>query len=1650
MEYTARDNTGIQEYVTHRPLGQSEATTPNEHGVYPVNPIGFPYVNTCDDDAECLGKGNPEFPQGKNFGVSWSSLLPEGVNPPGILANIDRMADTGVVLPVERLETVSVADHKYMVQVSGDIVNLLNDNGSYRNIYFADAGYEKYSITGLVGDGSDVKFTPDEIEFSDGKTYVEFTGTGVTVRGNIGAGRINLVVDVASGEYVLLEGQDVSAENGLYLIQEGTWAKLASTSWYDGEQIGSYCDCPPDPNHPETCEGYTGGENPYCSPASLDNSPTCGHYRHGYSDREVADEVSARCSGIIKNAVHPMSIAGDLTGAGSMTKWFVECGKVALGGSSNGSRAVVIDGFGLGGSYNGECTYGSQCVRIRNSSASKEEPERPWLKFAIGARRPEAGSEVETLPKDWPFTSASSFNQDSADNNITLIKPVVTLTDGNAAGGLESDIYDTCPKCEGTGVFDGHTCPECDGEGMVYTGHQEMNRVHICVNNDFRTDDNGVVVKKTYVHLPAFLDTKDGDEFEITVSMPTLNTENAFSGLDPVDAQRAYYAFISQPRVIVMGGYWKFSDTSLKWTLDAGENPAETGFVIPCADGVLDKDGNALEQGTRVRFTLDGGNNCPRYAGMTGTLTKNSGGIVKIGDLSGYPYSRRLRDRHLSICGMAYLDKLADEQSTLNNFSTTPMGLHSRNAVTLGDDMGDGDTSSLNYHNKFISPKDTGDSRPGRDYVVGDGEDARQILAAVYPTTTSTFPWAVVGRHKMRHLDVLMTDEWDLGQDSVSKMIWKANREILERTDTIEFFGYGEHEYAFTSETMPLRYAVENLSKDVSTIGAQLRITIPNDSMLPKNTGDTYFKLDITDVQGGNVVTPSDRFMQLSEMALYDERGERIPLTYVFGAPGAEYYGHFENPEYMFDGDVTTKWCIRSSTAFVICKASGIVSAKSYTLTTANDCTTWKGRNPYDWTLETLYSTFDVTDRYSLQWKVIDRRVHDTTMQDVNYETYAFEANEPFTVTVSGNGPVEVPEQFPVSSQPVRQARKAARMLAEDFKKLRMYQGEVPGVNKSSKVRYSSDGIEQSLSAGSIFDWWRANVSEYPPHVAEGTDLYKEAWLVKARHLPQYITMAGMDEYGNNTSLIGINPFVDSHTADRLAGNPYENTEYGSSDATETIPCTERIYGEKFAYGFRSIITARIESDAEAVQHELYRDALRVTELQKVALDANFRPLEPYKQLVSDSGYKKWMDIFSATSNVFSIDTVPSPAKTAMPALNIQNTEQYPMVSGEPFIMYKLLHEGIAPDNLDMVSDNLPFYDSDYPMSDALTSILRNMVPPYSSRMPLRWWDSTRVAFPANGDNSTTYNFIYTSRLDWAEEDCGDGLSPVVRCGKVDDEFISRSDNASPIDPNWNRVTMSDLGTVYAHGNWNAAPMKVTRDWFNRPPFTTSDARFQGPSGYIRIFMKFKFSAQSGRWYAVDYIQAPMSYLSPLYGSAALEETIDGNRIWVNSMCAPASGWKDALMHPYYKYHPMDISGEVIPGLIEGEAAGNAEQENNTDLESSTVCLPRLSRPYLPVENGGLGLNAPVDVNGSSPALDMVSGMTHVNFWCVRKHLRPAEAAVSGADIPGFGYSGDDTVMDRTGGVMGDPVLWGQYCFPKKGEIEYVIPDPMQGKSDSL
>lgn len=1442
-EYVHEDKTTIHEYVTSPSLDPVTASTTDEHGIYPINPLGFPDANVCDGDKECLGKGNPEFPQSKNFSVEVDTdgELPE--NYVEIAANVASMNGTEIALPVEYLEADRNYQDRYIVTVKGDLSAAFD---LLTSVQFANAGYDDYSVTNVIDNDAEIVGGP---EFHLGETKFTVNIPGCTIIGHVGAGRLAVVLDAADIGYVLLTGQTNSAENGLYKVtgDDEPWVRLASVGRVKGEPL-------------------TEEDDPYNYPSSLDNSTECGHVRHGYSDREVAEYVEEKVGGIVANAIHPIAVPGDLSGAGQMTRWFVECGDVDLGHSHNGGDPVTVEGFGLGGYMSGECTYGNACSTKRPEHSDELPVERPTITFSIGTKRPAPDAEVETLPKDWPFAESSEYTSDDLDNNITLLKTPAQLSQGlHSVGGLHHDIYDTCPQCGGSGEFEGDMCPMCDGEGEVVVGHSETNRIHVCVNNDFTAnDDDTTTLKRTYIHLPTPINTPDGDEFEVTVSLPVVQTPSPY-GADAKKNLSAYYEYVSSPRVVVLSGYWKFSDTNVVWyeSNKIDERPYMTGKIDIVGDDVqpfMDKgependiEPRPLPVNTRIRFTLDGGLNCPRYADVKGALTKNEEGHIRIEGLERYPYTARLRDTRMRICGVAYLDPDDDGEATGADLL---MGLHSRNPVTLGSDAGSGTHGNLDEFNKFIKPlKDEVDtSRKGLCE-----KDARQVVAAVYPTATNTFPWAIVGRHKMKHLDTLMTDEWDLGENSVSAMIWGSNKKVIDFTDTVDFFGYGDGNYGFTADTMPIRYSVDKFtgSADKSVIGSQLRIKFA----------------------GGN-----------------------------------------------YDG---------------------------------------------------------------------------------------------------------------VASNPVWQARKAVSMLADDFKKLRMFHGgKLPKITGACALEVSGDPVDTDLE--SYFGNWNPQGEPSPDVI--GNKIASAAWLSKARHLPEYVIISGQDLSADGNSLIGANPFVNAPVSDRysagFAGTKYGNGYYETKDGHEVIPCEVKLLGNSSAFAYRSVISARIASDPDAVTHELYGDVNRVVELQKVSADKwknsiNYDITSPYDYLVGSNDYEKWMDIYSATANVFSIDTVPLIDDMAVPSLD---DEQKAMLSGDPMAVYN----DESGNELTFTATNLPFYDEESPRSVALTNMLRKMVSPYGSKMPVRFWDGTRVAIATNGVKNN--NIAKLTRLSWPEDECD--MSSETRSDIIADEFMAKSSGSNTVDVNINYANMEST----LHTNWSAPPAKVTRNWYEKLAFTgTGD--FEGPSGYVRVYMKFKFSAQAGRWYAIDYRQAPMSYLTPLYGAAALEEKIGGTSIWTESPCAPISGWKDVLMHPYYKYAPMDINPGVISKLVENAptTAKNIELENNTDLKTSQVSLPRFARPYLPVSEGGLGLNAPCDVNGKTAPAAELAAMTHANFWSVRKHLRPAVSVMDGSDIPGFALKTnvggvEYAVHSRTGGTMGDAVLWAQFDFPKKGKAEYNIP----------
>ena len=73
-----------------------------------------------------------------------------------------------------------------------------------------------------------------------------------------------------------------------------------------------------------------------------------------------------------------------------------------------------------------------------------------------------------------------------------------------------------------------------------------------------------------------------------------------------------------------------------------------------------------------------------------------------------------------------------------------------------------------------------------------------------------------------------------------------------------------------------------------------------------------------------------------------------VQYTVLNGSGGFSGEGHAN----LFDGDVTTKWCVTMrGTLFVIFKTDSPVFVSGFDITTANDNANETGRNPKNWTL---------------------------------------------------------------------------------------------------------------------------------------------------------------------------------------------------------------------------------------------------------------------------------------------------------------------------------------------------------------------------------------------------------------------------------------------------------------------------------------------------------------------------------------------------------------------------------------------------------------------------------------------------------------------------------------------------------------------------
>ncbi len=115
-----------------------------------------------------------------------------------------------------------------------------------------------------------------------------------------------------------------------------------------------------------------------------------------------------------------------------------------------------------------------------------------------------------------------------------------------------------------------------------------------------------------------------------------------------------------------------------------------------------------------------------------------------------------------------------------------------------------------------------------------------------------------------------------------------------------------------------------------------------------------------------------------------------IPQVKVSVISGTEGANPAEECENLYDGNIYTKWCVTYfSYAYTIFELSTPASIKGMRITTANDNSRYRGRNPR---VFALYGSNKSSRPYANDnsWELIAYNNGDTLLEDVNYKTYDY------------------------------------------------------------------------------------------------------------------------------------------------------------------------------------------------------------------------------------------------------------------------------------------------------------------------------------------------------------------------------------------------------------------------------------------------------------------------------------------------------------------------------------------------------------------------------------------------------------------------------------------------------------------------------------
>lgn len=1342
---------------------------------------------------------------------------------------------------------------------------------------------DSLECTNIVSDEDNVQITGNngnEVSFrfigENPTNYIWNNGVSVSIVFHLNLGENDSF-------YAYLTAQDNPEENGVYQYTAGNVVRVASY---------------PVPDESEETD-------PLHDPTVNDNVPCCKHYRKAYSHREVHDHAYNNVGGVTGFGVKSFA-SRDCDGG--FIDWFTTNGSVNLG---NNHESVYVQGFGLGEMYIAKTPRAEIKEALPKDAYDENDGTlHPWMTWAYGTRfDAKTDTNLPALPRDWPFTNLTAtgnkpiFNKLTDTNNITLVKKCSA-----GVGNLERDIDD-----------------ETDPQGQRKL-HVYNNRHHIVLYPEYSSiqentedyEEGTVIVKPLFVHLPATLDTKDGETVDITVSIQNVD-QTAFGDPNDPKALSGYHAAMSQPRVYVLGGVQKFSNKKLPVDKDT-INIEEDYYTLTTSKPAYDKSGELLPQGTEIRANVIVGTNMflntKRSFVLHGTITGNTEEDgMSVRAEGKFPYAKTDRtwdDLEFTICGIAYLD--GDDNPT-----DTPMGLEYRNydhGSLFAGDKGEND-APLNTYNKFYSRID-GDKDNGKN--VFPFMDKRYVLATVYQTATSTFPWAITHRRKLATLTRSWTDELYRDRNShkaLMHMVYEENAKFNKVVrDSLIANDVPEDRRRIMASISPISYMAYQKDPFVwKSLGSVIRVVFASTVLMPA----------VRDPDG-NPVRQARRAVEELASDFYKMR----LLSYTPNKRARVKVGNWDiNPR--------TGWT-----------------------------------DPLQPTLEPpVYVTDDWTyDLMVSSWCCTLRSLPDYVLStDSAYVEYATEPESPYSTSIE-------------------------RLFTTPYTATAWY-----NYLSSDGFPYNKGAEPQEASACTD----ESGVAPGEPATVTGTpEVYKV--------------------YSNNTVL----------------------THYKNRGAFRQYPVLQKLENDLRRY-VETVLAIKIPE-------ETYMDLSRV----------KYVPVGHGDDVVDFVGIKDWMNPFT---NIQSVDAVPAPVIDSYDSIDPMPEE---FLANDPVALYR---KQLTDDSVDTVSTVMPT-DSD------MAKFLESYVTAYAAEMPKHLYQGSRILcksgnIPDETSSDDIEKSIYIRAIDRVRK------RMFTNAGREEDnDFISHY-----IDDNFASITSSTRDP-----NVDRAAVGETSIDVSAPPYSPREL-FSNET-YTRVIMQFTFSQKAGRWYTTGYRQYPTNYLSPLYGADALGTTwasqFDSNGansityanrkfntdevtmrpLWRNAACVGFNNYKNHMYTPYSVVPPMDFTLGCVPYLVgdqsafmlddtdpedwnhllpgEHEGPGRVRREYNGFLDDSTMFMPiaPLEEPYKKVENGGINLYPPSNINGGYEAA--TEDGIHANFWSVHRFIRPAVSVLPGTKVPS-----SDPEHPHENGVLSDATLYRMFDFPQAGVLDYRIPSTEDPTDDT-